>query len=139
MISTCLAQRWTRVNFWPSLTEQTGCGLLLDLTNLYTNAVNHGGDPFELLGRLPLDRVVQCHFVGGHWEQGMLIDSHSRPTPEVVWELMEFVLERAPVRGAILERDENLPPFESLLDELERARILGRRYGRWPSPTFSSF
>ena len=97
--------------FLAELTERTGCGLLLDLTNLYTNAVNHGGDPIDLLGRLPLDRVVQLHFVGGHWEQGVLIDSHSQPAPPQVWELMDFVLARAPVRGAILERDENLPPL----------------------------
>jgi uncharacterized protein len=121
--------------FLAKLTERTGCGLLLDLTNLYTNAMNHGGDPIDLLDQLPLDRVVQLHFVGGHWEQGVLIDSHSQPVPAQVWELMDFVLARAPVRGAILERDENLPPFESLLDELERARQLGRKHGRWPSPT----
>ncbi|MGO8902696.1 MAG: DUF692 domain-containing protein [Isosphaeraceae bacterium] len=121
--------------FLAKLTERTGCGLLLDLTNLYTNAMNHGGDPIDLLDQLPLDRVVQLHFVGGHWKQGVLIDSHSQPVPTQVWELMDFVLARAPVRGAILERDENLPPFESLLDELERARQLGRKHGRWPLPT----
>jgi uncharacterized protein (UPF0276 family) len=118
--------------FLTELADRTGCGLLLDLTNLYTNAANHGGNLIELLGRLPLDRVVQLHFVGGHWEHGVLIDSHSQPVPTQVWELMDFVLARAPVRGAILERDENLPPFESLLNELQEARALGRKHGRWP-------
>jgi uncharacterized protein (UPF0276 family) len=118
--------------FLTELADRTGCGLLLDLTNLFTNASNHGGNPIELLGLMPLDRVVQLHFVGGHWEQGVLIDSHSQPVPAQVWELMDFVLARAPVRGAILERDENLPPIESLLNELQKARELGRRHGRWP-------
>ena len=117
--------------FLDELTGRTGCGLLLDLTNLYTNAVNHGGDPFAELDRLPLDRVVQLHFVGGHWQDGLLIDSHSQPTPPEVWALMEAVVARAPVRGIILERDENLAPFGDLLAEIERARAIGRRYQRW--------
>jgi uncharacterized protein (UPF0276 family) len=118
-------------SFLTRLTERTGCGLLLDVTNLYTNAMNNGDDPFELLNRMPLDRVVQLHFVGGHWQHGRLIDSHSQPTPPEIWALMETVIARAPVQGIILERDENLPPFGDLLVEIERARAIGRRYQRW--------
>jgi len=111
--------------------ERTGCGLLLDVTNLYTNSVNHGYDPREFLRSLPPERVVQVHFAGGHWHHGSLVDSHSRPTPEEVWRLFDETLRLAPVKGASLERDEDLPPFPEILGELERARAAGRAHGRW--------
>ncbi|MDP8922176.1 MAG: DUF692 domain-containing protein [Chloroflexota bacterium] len=118
--------------FLAEVTERTGCGLLLDVMNLHANAVNHGYDPRRFLDRLPLERVVQLHFVGGHWSEDILVDSHSEPTPPEVWGLLDEVLSRAPVKGVILERDENIPPFRELVRELERAREIGRRHGRWP-------
>lgn len=121
----------SEVEFIAEVLERTGCGLLLDVTNLYTNAVNHGYDPGDFLKRLPLDRVVQLHFAGGHWRQNVLVDSHAHPTPPEVWAWMEEVLARAAVKAAVLERDENLPPFQILLDELGQAREMGRRHGRW--------
>ncbi|WP_435017726.1 DUF692 domain-containing protein [Tundrisphaera sp. TA3] len=118
--------------FLTELTDRTGCGLLLDVANLQANAANHGFDPIAFLDRLPLDRVVQLHFAGGHLGGGgRVIDSHSGPTPPEVWDLLEAVVARAPVRGIILERDEALPPFGELLDELDRARAIGRAHGRW--------
>ena len=121
----------TEAQFLSEVTERTGCGLLLDVTNLYANAVNHGGDPAAFLDALPLERVVQLHFVGGRWQDGVFVDSHSSPTPPEVWALMDEVLTRAPVKGVLLERDEDLPPFSELAAELERARSLGRQRGRW--------
>lgn len=121
----------TEADFLAELVERTGCGLLLDITNLHTNALNHGYDVEEFLGRLPLEAIVQLHFVGGRWDDGVLIDSHSEPTPTEVWQLMERVLECAPVRGVVLERDENFPPFAEILLELRRARDAGRRHERW--------
>jgi uncharacterized protein len=117
--------------FLAELLRRTGCGLLLDVTNLYINAVNHGYDPRAFLDDLPLERVVQLHLAGGHSHDGWLVDSHSRPTPPQVWALLEEVVARAPVKGIILERDEDLPPFGALLEELDRAREIGRRYRRW--------
>ena len=117
-------------DFLAALVERTGCGLLLDVTNLHTNAVNHRFDPFAFLDRLPLDRVVQLHFAGGHREGELLIDSHSAPAPPEVWALLDHVLARAPVKGVILERDEDLPPFALLLEEIERVRQVWGRHGR---------
>ena len=102
--------------------EATGCGLLLDLTNLHANATNHGFDAYEWLDRVPLDRVVQVHVTGGHWRRGMLVDSHSTATPDDVWALLDHVAARVPVRGVLVERDERIPPIEELLVELDRAR-----------------
>ena len=117
--------------FVTAVLDRTGCGLLCDVTNLYTNAVNHGLELDRVLDRWPWDRVVQLHFAGGHWHDGSLVNSHGRPTPPEVWDLLDEAVLRAPVRGIILERDENLPPLGELLDELDRARAIGRRHGRW--------
>jgi uncharacterized protein (UPF0276 family) len=118
-------------DFLAEVLEQADCGLLLDVMNLQANAVNHGYDPGRFLDRLPLDRVVQLHFAGGQWSDGRLVDSHSHPTPAEVWRLLETVVERAPVKGIILERDENIPPLGELLEELARAREIGRQHARW--------
>jgi uncharacterized protein len=119
------------VEFITAVLEQTGCGLLCDVTNLYTNVVNHGQNLEDVLDRWPWDRVVQLHFAGGHWQDESLIDSHAHSTPPEVWAVLEAAVSRAPVRGIILERDEELPPFAELLGELEQARTIGRRHGRW--------
>lgn len=118
-------------SFLGELLDRTGCGLLLDVTNLYTNSVNHRFDAVEFLHRLPAEKIVQLHFVGGHWRDGTLIDSHSRPTFPEVWSLLDEVLKFAPVKGMILERDENIPALAELIPELEQARALGRKHGRW--------
>ncbi|MEW6729841.1 MAG: DUF692 domain-containing protein [Acidobacteriota bacterium] len=117
--------------FLAEVVAHTGCGLLLDITNLHINSVNHGYNIDEFLTCLPIDAVVQLHFVGGHWHDGQLIDSHSQPTPAEVWALMQQVLACMPVKGVVLERDDNLPPFAELLTELEQARDIGRKLHRW--------
>ena len=117
--------------FLTEVVERTDCGLLLDITNLYINSVNHGYDLKAFLKELPLERVVQLHFVGGHWHNGLLIDSHSQPTPYEVWEVMEEVTAVMPIKGIVLERDENLPSFSELAIEMERAREIGRLNRIW--------
>ncbi len=118
-------------DFLTEVLDRTGCGLLCDVTNLYTNSVNHGQDLDHVLARWPWDRVVQLHLAGGHWDDGLLIDSHAHPVPSEVWAVLDRAVANAPVRGILLERDENLPPFKELLADLERAREAGRRSGRW--------
>jgi hypothetical protein len=117
--------------FISQVITRNDCGLLLDVTNLYINSINHDYDWREFLNHLPLERVVQLHFVGGHKHKELLIDSHSHSTPNEVWSVFEEVVKRSPVKGAILERDENIPAFEELIDELETAREIGKRFARW--------
>lgn len=108
-----------------------GCGLLLDVTNLFANAPCFGGDPAAFLARLPLERVVQIHFSGGHESKGRFVDSRGQAVPEGVWQLLEQAVAHAPVRSICLERDDNLPPLGEVLWELERARSIGRQHRRW--------
>lgn len=110
--------------FLTCVLEQNDCGLLLDVTNLYANSVNYRFDPLPVLWGLPKDRIVQLHIVGGHWEGGKFIDSHSSPVSPEIWQLAHEVLKFAPVKGIILERDEQFPPISELLTELEHARSL---------------
>lgn len=108
-----------------------GCGLLLDVANLFANAPALGGDPHALLDRLPLDRVVQVHVSGCRESKGRRVESRSQPVAEGVWELLDAVLARAPVRGLCLERDDNFSALGDLLQEVERGRALGRQHKRW--------
>jgi hypothetical protein len=74
---------------------------------------------------------VQIHYAGGRWRNGALIDSHDAATSDAVWALYDRIVARAPVKGAILERDERLPPFADLLEEVSRARSSLVEHGRW--------
>ncbi|MGK5027296.1 DUF692 domain-containing protein [Janthinobacterium sp. RB2R34] len=103
--------------------------LLLDLHNLYANAVNSGQDPQALLLRLPLTRVGAVHLSGGHWidEPGgtgrRLLDDHLHDVPAEVFDLLTVLARQAPqALTVILERDGNYPSFEHVLDQLALAR-----------------
>jgi uncharacterized protein (UPF0276 family) len=113
----------------------TGGELLLDLNNLYANAVNFGHDPRALLGRLPLDRVTGVHLAGGKWisastGEQRLLDDHLHDVPDAVYDLLTDVGARtAQPLTVLLERDGAYPPFEQLMAQLDRARdalTLGR-------------
>jgi len=117
--------------FLTQVLDRTGCGWLCDVANLYANAVNQGVDLDATFERWPWDRLVQIHYAGGRWRDGVLIDSHDAATSEAVWPLYDRIVARAPVKGVILERDERLPPFGELLGEVDRARATLREHGRW--------
>ncbi len=117
--------------FLTRVLDRTGCGWLCDVANLHANAVNHGVDIDAGFERWPWDRVTQIHYACGRWRDGVLIDSHDTPTSDAVWALYDRIVARAPVKGVILERDERLPPFAELLDEVARARRTLEEHGRW--------
>lgn len=113
--------------FITEVLRDTEHGLLLDVTNLWINAANYGFDVSEWLDAAPLHRVVELHVAGDELrttgpKAGTWCDSHSRPVPEEVWELVEHVVARAPVRAITLERSNDIPPMAELLAEVERSR-----------------
>lgn len=112
----------SEAEFLTRVVDETDCGILLDITNLYINSRNFDFCPRTFLGRVPLDRVVQIHFVGSRRQGKRLIDAHSDRTEDEIWALFEHVAERCRIRGAILERDGNFPEFRELLEELGTAR-----------------
>jgi uncharacterized protein (UPF0276 family) len=111
--------------FITEVVQQADCGLLLDLTNVFINSVNHRFDPFDFLSQLPLERVVQVHLAGGEWQGNIMVDSHAHPVHDDVWHLLEFLLGRAPLKGILLERDQNFSKdFGDLGEDLDRARSM---------------
>lgn len=108
--------------FVKRLLEDTGCGMLLDATNLYINSRNLGYDWRRYLDELPCDKVVQIHFVGSHKAGTRLVDAHADRTEDEIWNVIEEIAVRFDIKGAILERDEMFPEFFELMGELDEAR-----------------
>jgi len=125
----------SEADFLRRLTEETDCTLLLDVTNIFNNSHNHGYDPIDFLDRLPLDRVSQIHLAGGHQtDDGRWEDSHSTPVMEPVWPLFEEVIRRTKADIVILERDSKFDPFDTVIEDVEKAKEIFYRY-RDISPT----
>ncbi len=101
-------QEMTEPEFLNALTAEAGCGLLLDLHNLYANARNHGIDSEAFLYQLDLSRVVEVHVAGGNDMDGIYTDSHCGPCPEEVWAMLRVVVPRAPnLRAVTFEFDDD--------------------------------
>jgi uncharacterized protein len=113
--------------FVSELIRRTGALLLLDLSNLYANAHNHGYDALESLGRFALDRIAYVHVGGGRFRDGAYHDTHADPVVPGVLHLVErlFALTDAP--GVLLERDDDFPPEAELVAELRAIADAVRR------------
>jgi uncharacterized protein (UPF0276 family) len=117
----------TEWEFLEAISDRTGCGLLLDVNNIYVSAVNHGFDPVAYVAGLPLDRVRQIHLAGHSQGETLLIDTHDKPVPPPVWALFAHVMDRVGPVAAMIERDDDIPPLGDLLEELEMARTVTSR------------
>jgi hypothetical protein len=122
------SQEMSEADFLNQLTARTGCGLLLDLHNVYVNAYNHRFDPWHFLDNLDLTQVVEIHLAGGMVMEGFYLDAHSGVCPEAVWQLLEKLLPKAPnVAGIVFEifgtYYNHMGP-ELLKQELSRAKAI---------------
>lgn len=115
----------TEWQFLDALCARTGCGLLLDVNNVFVSASNHGFDAIAYLDGVPHDRVRQIHLAGHSQGEELLIDSHDQPVPVSVWDLYAHVLPRLGPVATMIERDDNIPPLADLLAELAIARRIG--------------
>lgn len=115
---------YTEPEFLSQLVQETGCFLLLDVTNVHNNDVNLGWDAETYLRSLPMDRVIHLHLAGVHEHEGRILDTHAAPVPERVWRMTERVLVEAPVKALIIERDDELGDLPQLLGEVARAARL---------------
>ena len=104
---------------------EAGCDLLLDVNNVYVNAVNHGYDARAFLARMPSARIASYH-VAGHYDEAedLKIDTHGAAVKDDVWALLGEAYRLHGVRPTLLERDFNLPPLGELLQELAHVRGL---------------
>ncbi len=111
--------------FLSALVADTGCGLLLDINNVYVNAHNHGIDALAYLDALPAHAIKQIHLAGHSVDalgSGLLIDTHDAPVCDEVWTLYAQALHRFGAVATMIERDDHIPPLDELLEELAIAR-----------------
>lgn len=112
----------TEWQFIDAVCAQTGCGLLLDVNNVFVSASNHSFDPIAYLDAVPHDRVRQIHLAGHSQGDRLLIDTHDQAVPPSVWQLYAHVLPKLGPVATMIERDDAIPPLADLLAELSVAR-----------------
>ena len=120
----------SEVEFISRVVSENSCDLLLDVNNLYVNSVNRKYDPFRFLAQIPLDKVKIVHIAGHRANDKLLLDSHDQPLAPAVWDILEYVVARSPVRAIVLEQDDNFEDFELLLEQLDKARTIFAPAGR---------
>lgn len=121
---------WDEIDFLTELARRTGCGLLLDVNNVYIGARNLGYSATDYIDRFPGDSVMEIHLAGHTPDPdlgaALLIDSHDAPVTPEVWALYERLAGRIGPRPTLIERDDNLPDFSALLAERDTADALMR-------------
>lgn len=121
---------WNEIEFLRELTCRSGCGLLLDVNNVYVSARNLGYSAEAYVDGFPADAVMEIHLAGHtpdpNLGAALLVDSHDAPVAPAVWALYERLIARIGARPTLIERDENLPDFAVQFAERERAEALLR-------------
>jgi uncharacterized protein (UPF0276 family) len=115
---------------WDFVTEvarRADCLILLDINNIYVSARNHGFEPMTYLNAIDPARVRQLH-LAGHSDYGeYVIDTHDHAVADPVWELYDQALQRFGAVSTMIERDDNIPPLQELVAELDLARDIASR------------
>lgn len=121
-----VASTWNEATFISEVVRRTGCGLLLDVNNVYVSSVNHQRDAQAAIRALPLAQVGEIHLAGfaeqvdGNADR-LLIDSHGTPVAQAVWDLYAFTLGLTGPVATLLERDNDIPAWSVLLAEANLA------------------
>lgn len=115
----------SEAQFINAVQQESGCDLLLDVNNIYVNAINHRYDPYEFLDALSLQRVRYIH-IAGHYDEApdLKVDTHGRDVIDPVWALLGAAYRRLGPLPTLLERDFNLPPLPVLLTEIAHIRAV---------------
>ena len=115
------ASEW---QFLAHIAQQADCLLLVDVNNIYVSSINHGFDPLDYLNALPAQRVQQMH-LAGHSDCGSyIVDTHDHPVVPAVWDLYAQACKRFGPVATMIERDDDIPPLQTLIDELQVARCI---------------
>ena len=121
---------WSETEFLQELARRTGCGLLLDVNNVYVSARNMGYSAEDYLDDFPGRQVMEIHLAGHapdpNLGEALLVDSHDAPVAAEVWALYERLIRRIGARPTLIERDDNLPEFGVMLAERDRAAAILR-------------
>lgn len=118
----------SETDFLREMSHRTGCGLLLDVNNVEVSCFNHQQDPYEYLNSFPTDKVGQIHLAGHSSDENAIvplkIDSHDQPVSPDVWSLYQHTLTLVGDCPTLIERDGNIPPLATLLEEANQANSL---------------
>lgn len=133
---------WSEGDFLHEVLARTGCGLLLDVNNVYVSAINHGRDPLQCLRAMPCAAAQEIHLAGFAQDQDaagdpLLIDTHGAPVAQAVWDLYARALELTGPQPTLIERDNDVPSFPVLEQEALQALALlhaQARVGHCPPP-----
>lgn len=123
----------SETDFIRTIARRTGCGLLLDVNNVFVSATNHGFSALDYLSDFPLAKVGEIH-LAGHAEQAddegerLLIDSHDGPVADAVWKLYEIVIQKCGPVPTLIEWDSNIPDWPVLKAEATAAQQILDRY-----------
>jgi uncharacterized protein (UPF0276 family) len=123
--STYLQFKASTISEWgflSSLAATTGCGLLIDVNNVFVSATNHGFDAPNYINNLPHEHIVQMHIAGPTDCGDLLIDTHDQPVPSEVWKLYAQAQQSTGGVSTLLEWDAKIPDYPDLLIELYKAR-----------------
>jgi uncharacterized protein (UPF0276 family) len=112
----------TEWEFLSELCDATGCGLLLDVNNVYVSSYNHGFDARQYIDGIPPDRVVQVHLAGHTNEGTHILDTHSGRAIPQVWKLYERLVARTGPVSTLFEWDASIPPLATVVREAAKAR-----------------
>lgn len=108
--------------FLSEMAKRTGCGLLLDVNNVFVSSHNHGYDPEHYIRSLPHQQIVQMHLAGPTSCGSLLIDTHDHPVPARVWELYKLAQQLTGPVSTLLEWDDHIPEYDELVAELFKAK-----------------
>ena len=120
-------------DFLRSVVQRTGCGLLLDVNNVYVSAVNQGSSPEDYLRDFAVEHVRQIHLAGHNHDTDdegalLLIDAHGSPVPDPVWALYARTLQKTGPVATLIEWDNDVPEWPILRREAERAASVLEQY-----------
>jgi uncharacterized protein (UPF0276 family) len=130
MYLTLPTHDWSETDFLKELVKRTGCGLLVDVNNIYVSTRNVGGNALEYLDQLPANAIGEIHLAGhasDHFENEsgerieLLIDNHGAAICDDVWKLYQHLVKRIGARPTLIERDNEIPAFDVLLSERNQA------------------
>ena len=115
---------WEFVN---EIAKRADCHILLDINNIFVSANNHHFEPKEYVNGIDNDRVMQFHLAGHSYNGDMIIDTHDHDVCDPVWDLYEYALGRFGAVSTMIERDDNIPPFDELRQELAIAEKIAAK------------
>lgn len=126
---TSVDNKLSEAEFIRAVVEESNCGLLLDVNNIYVNSINHRYDAESFLKGMPAERVTYFH-VAGHYDEAedLKIDTHGSAVKDPVWELLAQAYQHCGIKPTLLERDFNIPPLDEVLAEADIIRQVQRRH-----------